>query len=837
MRMVKGIILFLLMILWMTGGWIWYKYYREPAAGSARNGQALFHVRTAPGVNVKWTFETEQHWLVDEIGRDIAEMILYAKDAKIPVADVLEFKTKILPDSSNNFTFSAKSSSILVTHSLSLKHHLWASENYTPWANTLLDSWKVGKPTQNSPPNAELLKQLASPSPQTLVSESQRISKELSQHPLDAELHEEAALVLGYFGLQEAAGQFADTRRTLCRMSAHLALARTLHDKTSVCGQVAEVAQLSLINRETESLEKIGQFPPELSTWANALKIRCTGDWRILPNPEKTSLLEQMEHGRALVRSIDVAQLLPFLEKTQMPQMPLWNRIAMERRFSVQEGHIFAKQSLAAELQSLAEDWKAWSGKELQEGNLVQIINDPATRCVIKSGDSDQQLEVLSWGNIASFHQRHICHSIQRTIYFLRSMWGVPDMAAQFEQAVNEKLSGLRLYPIVFKCCAQDKSQYSKAMTSSLELCNKQPELVTAANWCCLREQTNFGNQNAKMPDPLNWFTPVLPFGTAYDFNPRYYKLYELYKADLAFWNELITDAPYYLDIIRACRYKKFGDKPTTQQVQDSFVKIIDYDLIAMKETADMYKNNPKAYEKYMRKACELDPDLYLGLGAYFLEQNQTDAAVFAYQAAFEMAPDRVRIANSCDWIVNYYFDHNRKDDALKIATEAAEVYSAGGLETMAKLMERMGKLEEAEKHYAAIKERYNDSGALASFYQRNQDKNPSFAAKLKKITAEFFPNGMEKVQLSDFTDAPADGVSVNTTNANTNRANLKRGDVFVALDGWRVRNLEQYMWVRGMKKDPLITLIVWNGSKYVEISISLPDRRFGNDISTYQGR
>ena len=153
----------------------------------------------------------------------------------------------------------------------------------------------------------------------------------------------------------------------------------------------------------------------------------------------------------------------------------------------------------------------------------------------------------------------------------------------------------------------------------------------------------------------------------------------------------------------------------------------------------------------------------------------------------------------------------------------------------MARLMERMNKLEDAEKYYGNILERYEDAGALVAFYIRHKDANPKFVERIRKFTAASFPDGMKKVAIGDFTAAPTDGVIVNSTNQNTERAGLKRGDIFVALDGYRVQTLEQYMLVRGLTDDPKINLIVWNGSKYVEVSVSLQQRRFNNDISTYR--
>ena len=65
-----------------------------------------------------------------------------------------------------------------------------------------------------------------------------------------------------------------------------------------------------------------------------------------------------------------------------------------------------------------------------------------------------------------------------------------------------------------------------------------------------------------------------------------------------------------------------------------------------------------------------LDPDDYIGLGRYLLDHHMEKEAAEAYQEAFEKATNRVSMANSSEWIVNYDYDHGRQDDALKIAKE-----------------------------------------------------------------------------------------------------------------------------------------------------------------------
>ncbi len=50
------------------------------------------------------------------------------------------------------------------------------------------------------------------------------------------------------------------------------------------------------------------------------------------------------------------------------------------------------------------------------------------------------------------------------------------------------------------------------------------------------------------------------------------------------------------------------------------------------------------------------------------------------YQLGVDNAEDSVLSSNRCNWIVTYYCDHNQKDKAMKIAKDAADVYSEGGL-------------------------------------------------------------------------------------------------------------------------------------------------------------
>jgi hypothetical protein len=85
---------------------------------------------------------------------------------------------------------------------------------------------------------------------QDLARENARLSGLLQAHPRSAVLHEKAALLLAVAAAGRATGD-ADIRPLLCRMTAHLAIARALHgDVLSGDGQLAERLLGQLADRE-----------------------------------------------------------------------------------------------------------------------------------------------------------------------------------------------------------------------------------------------------------------------------------------------------------------------------------------------------------------------------------------------------------------------------------------------------------------------------------------------------------------------------------------------------------------------------------------------------------
>ncbi|HSJ03345.1 MAG TPA: hypothetical protein VK956_12865, partial [Verrucomicrobium sp.] len=613
--------------VWATGmgAFVWWKYLRIEDSlnvpGEA-SSTGVAH-NSADAANTKdWKWQSESHWVVDQITRDITEMSLFALNANSDLDDpkVLEFSVTPTPGTHHGQTYvvTAEAPKGPLSVSLPLQKHLWAVENYLVWRDGLRRAWSPTAASKDRLPAGEqkeleeLPQRLTTPTTESVVKESQKISQALTKNPQSPELHEAAALLIGTQALREAAGHFSDLRPSLSRITAHLVMARSAQPEPGTHGRLAEVILLTLEVRQQEALDKLESLPAGLEAWQRTLRMRNTGDWRVVQDRTDTTLLEKIEHARALTASLDTGAMVRKYEGELTGLLPDWSRLGTERNFSVEEGHRLTNHWMEKELGELASAWKAWSGKELNADSLVVVLNDPATRAVVKGDNKRRQIEVLSWGSLAASHQRHLCHAIGRTQLFLQDKWGVDDAAKGFENQVLQNFAGLRLLPFVQKRTARQPKTQAAAMEAASDLCRKHPEWVTSCNWFAVGQKSRSANAAANKavsyPRAPAWFTVEVPWGTAYDFDSRYHDLGTLYRANQARWDELIAIAPYSYDVIRTHRHKTYGTSASLEQMQKSFAPVHEYHLRAMEETSDRLKDDPKAYLAAMTRVCQLDP-------------------------------------------------------------------------------------------------------------------------------------------------------------------------------------------------------------------------------------
>ncbi len=798
----------------------------NPPAANPANPPVGFQV-VAPGVRpAEWKFQNEQEWIVDSIGRDIAEMLGYAKyskDAKEKFsAKDVDFTTKTANLSTNSYEYklSYKSADPL-EYKFSLQEYAWSPNNYEPLAKQIMTALKL-TPSEPSAIPDDFLKNVSKADFSALFVENTRISKALSANPLDASLHEQAALLQGVFNMLEICGLFSDTRAPLDRMTAHLALAQALNkDKLSNVGEIANIALESMSCRDAvavaliEEAEKLQMNPVEKS-FLRALKIRSTTNYRYFSEAEKTRI-EEYQYGLRYAQSRGIMEAMETISKNHGPLNIQWRRILASGPATVQTGHMLQAHMVSSEIADFMKNRNTY--KNVNDENLpgfVSELNLASTRCltpVFNAGD--YPLTVLSWNDVAAFYSRHIANALAEEYLFNARMYSVKELGERTKANAKKLFGDLNLMPLVTARFSPEHAEKDQFLADLQKLFINHPELVGAHNWDIMVETTNKFAPNVVLVAPELWFDPPMPMGTVFYFRDML-KNCKKNLAELTEWKRL---CPYSPTLCIAWAEKKYGPHPTGEQYREAFGAMADFDVHAMRYIAWAENGNPEKFIPMVEKMAKEDPKLYLELGEYCVVNNRPEQAAQFYEKGIKECEDAVHVSNVCDWLIQYRYEHGQKEKAAELAQFAAEVYSARGLTAQARHYERLGKLKEAEETYNKVAERYDSKSELASFYFRYADKDKRYQQEAAVRTKAIFPSGMTKVTLASFAEKPKTGIEVTYADWLTDKSPLVKGDIIVAVNGYAVSTLEQFYVARDLTTKPSAWVIYWNGKEYKETS------------------
>jgi tetratricopeptide (TPR) repeat protein len=321
----------------------------------------------------------------------------------------------------------------------------------------------------------------------------------------------------------------------------------------------------------------------------------------------------------------------------------------------------------------------------------------------------------------------------------------------------------------------------------------------------------------SSVPSPLGWLLPLIPVETVFD--EHRLMLPEFLGRSAAELDRMRWIAPFEPLLRRPALAGGSVDQPATKEVPHPESAGKGHEMATLAQALAAQKD-PAERRQTAQRMCDLSADQCLVLGWVLVQQGREAEAAAAYERAVERAQDRVGVANQVGWLVDYHFRRGDKAKAERVARMAAEVYSERGLMIMADLMERMGRYGEAADYYQKIKERYEHDALLKRFYVRYRHDvgGPLFAAEADAATKELFPAGLQRVKPADFSLAPIDGVSVAASPEVQQGTGLAPGDVIVAIDGYRVRTVEQYGAIRTFRATGKRPLLVWHQGAYVEV-------------------
>ena len=294
--------------------------------------------------------------------------------------------------------------------------------------------------------------------------------------------------------------------------------------------------------------------------------------------------------------------------------------------------------------------------------NYVTALNAFPEDCLVT--ESNQvRVQVVGWGQWAYFAQRHICHTVEQNFYFLESVWGVHDKAANFNEKSEKLLGGLRLYPFVRRYIATDEDSYRKSVDDALRVAAQTPELVPATCWNHLfYKPDNWPLYRSKSDSHFkDWFRQDPLPGTVYDLGARLTHPAMIKRPDaMACLERFHKEAPYNDLLIRYLLYLESKDKPTQERAAKLYEAILPYNLNAMVAVADTVRANPAQYEELMLKAAKLNVNCYYILSDFEIDQGNEDKAAKYLDLACASDPDAVQVANHALWRVQYYLKRAR---------------------------------------------------------------------------------------------------------------------------------------------------------------------------------
>jgi hypothetical protein len=779
-----------------------------------------------------WSWSGEQEWIVDTIGKDIAEMLVYAKfhnDSSVKVsASALKFQTTTVDQKANKYRFDLvlPSTQQPITHEFVLEHFAWSPADYKPFAQKLMGALNLQPDTVSKAPD-DFYKILANAEMSDLFAQNERISEALSAKPLDAGLHEQAALEQAVFDMLELAGNFCDTRSPLNRICAHLSIAEALegNDNLTLPGKIAEIALESMSCRDAVSVTKNddlakSQTDETLKSILRALKIRSTFDYRLFDEKNQTQL-EASQFGMRYGNLQSANKTLSYIESHKCTPKVRWMRIACCGGSSVETGHIVDSQLLPAELQDFADDYKIFNKSPIEQGKLITELNKISTRC-LRNDKGNTRLVVLSWDDVAACHARHVINAIYLAHDFYEHRYGVKEMADKVVESATKTLGDMTLFPLSLMDIddTPEHQEIKQRFFAGIEkLALEHPEQIPAYPWIRSSAIATWSKPSVVLQlQPELWFEPPYPAGTAYYFIHRL--ALSTCKPDLNELTRLRALCPFDEGLCWQWITKKYGENPTGAQLREGYGKLIDYDIHVMHYCAEGDWNDPQKYEAVVEKIAEFSPAHYLVLGGYCAQHNEPEKAKKYYSLGLEKGEDAVGVANGSAWLTNYLYDNGEKSKALEIAKSAAEVYSHSGLTCLGDLYDRMGELTKAEETYKAINERYDSDGDLVGFYLRNASKSKHFSDEAARLVKVDFPNGLQRLDSSKLAGPPKHGVTINSAERYPESLGLKEKCVIVGLNGYKVDNKKQYFAVRCMTLDPNIKATFWNGKQYKDVVV-----------------
>jgi len=754
---------------------------------------------SGPAFTGAWT--CEEHWLVSGTVKDIGGMITLAGgksagDKAVPQKQAREYAV----------------GSVKVTMAPSC----WDTASYKP---LFAASGLSAKPHPDAAP--DLLRDLLTPTAIVIQKANDTISERLKAAPADPLVHEEAAFLIGIFGMRENSRMFFDTRQSVSRITAHLAFADHLRagGQPSLVGNWARVFHHYLAGRARVARDLAAAIPSEGDSahWKRVIGLLITGDWRGNGDLEESSLAEAIAHARALKEHRGNPAMIEFVgAHKELQESPEWMRLLSGRGASVEEGHQTMEAGLTVEIMEVSQVFSL--GEEGSPEQLAGVLSPESPAALVDGKGSPR---VIADGDWAAYFRRHFFASCTDTAWFTMREWASMEGAVSWEKAVLPYCKALPGHELVEPFLATNGTTYGSRHQAAVKYVLAFPEKTNSCVWRDLEVATLQDVSGLPMPDQIPWFREVSPPGTAYiperrvgfkgidvDYDNKIKMLHEINPWD--------TELCWRLSYINGT---------TPEALKKAWGEMREYSAVALRQTLNSPSANMDDRIESLEHMAAFDVGENLRLGEALVLAGRTEEAAKAYKKAFDDAPDRVRVSNTTQWLIYYYLNRGWDKKAREVADHNEEVFSARGLSSALALALVEEDAPRARKIAEAIAERYGDRSYL--------EVAAWDGGKNQQLLDSVFPGGIKTVTLADFDLAQTyKGTRIVENSLPVKAAGLRAGDVILAVDGKRVESYRQYFLLMASGLEPNVKMIYRRGKKIIaEADCRLPSRRLESSM------
>jgi hypothetical protein len=795
-------------------------------------------VQAAPPARVGWRYPNEQSWLVGETLGHLSGLAHFARSGRPAPAGAVDFTVQdrrpLLPSQlvleATRRDGSGERVEVTVTD------HVFSPEAFRPVAAR----WLAGAKATSAAPSSDVVERLADLRMDVLIETSQQASRTLTREPRSAEAHEDAAFVLAAFGLREASAGHTDLRRILTRTAAHLALARALRGgaPASPAGRLAAIALSSMAGRQAEAAAAIDALPAPgprgQAAWAAALRLFATQDWRRTAWSGDLSLVEQIAWFRAANARRSGDRAYVWLESLPPSRrgLPDWGRLRLTGNPTVRDCQVFAIGGAVHDLAEGRQAAELFGMGALDDAALLSALNAPALLDPV-TGGADPRIQVLDWGTVAAFVQRHLGARLSYEAHCHQSVLGLPDQTEPVVLAQEASYGALTLFPLEAQRWVKTPGTRRRLAEQGARLLRERPDIVAPHLWCRMLDPALAGFPS-DLPKDTAWFDPPYPFGTLLSETTRLYGPSPGRTVGAEAFEAAIRLDPFDTRLRWALVRRKHGAEPSYEALKEGYGPSLEWDVRSMNSLAWLSSTPAPEKRRWLTRVCEEDADYCGSLGKFLADAREDAAAVEAYRKYRKGATDRVAVSNSMRWLVDHLRTHGREAEAWEVARESAATYSGEGLLTLADLAEKVGRLDEAHEQYRLVAERYAQPEVLYQFYSRRVDAgDAAYERDRKGVLERVFPRGFEPLDEPP-SGPPTDGVVVTTIRPESERAGFRKDDIVVALDGTRVRNQSQLSIVRMRGTDPEMRFLLYRAGAYIPVTARFEGRRLPAGTASY---